>query len=199
MPKIAQYATVSPQLGDKLIGSQDNTGEDTKNFEVGDILQLGNAYFAPINYGYFYDVTTQTVSVNGINALKFSNTVYSQDVTVESDGSEYTEITMVNAGTYNLQFSAQLERLSGGGDVDIVFWLRHNGVDVPASSTKMTMKSGSKYGVAAWNFFQQVAAGDNVQIAWTQSGNIVIPHIAANTVIPYPEVPSVILSVNRIA
>lgn len=199
MPKIASYATVSPSITDKLLGSQDNTAETTNNFEIGDVLQLGDQYFAPNDYGYFYDTTTQTVSVNNVNALKYGQTVYSNNVSIQSDGSEYTEITMVNAGTYNFQFSAQLERLSGGGDVDIVIWLRHNGTDVAASSTKITMRSGAKYGVAAWNFFHQVAAGDNIQIMWTQSGNIVIPHFAANTTIPYPEVPSVILSVNRIA
>jgi hypothetical protein len=52
--------------------------------------------------------------------------------------------------------------------------------------------------VAAWNFFQQVGAGDYVQIMWTQDDNIILPYVAANGVIPYPAVPSVILTVNRI-
>jgi hypothetical protein len=62
----------------------------------------------------------------------------------------------------------------------------------------MTLKSGSNFAVASWNFFQQVSAGDYAQIMWTQSGNVVLHYDSANITIPYPEVPSVILTVNRI-
>lgn len=198
MPKISTYATAGPALSDKLIGTEDNQGKDTKNFYVSDVLQLGSQYFAPNDFGSFYDVTTQTVSVNNIAAMKFSNTVYSNNVSMQSDGSEYTQITFQNAGTYNIQFSAQIERLSGGGDVNVVIWLRVNGQDVQHTATKMTLKSGSSFAVASWNFFQQVSAGDYAQIMWTQSGNVVLHYDSANITIPYPEVPSVILTVNRI-
>ena len=198
MPKIASYATASPSITDKLIGSQDNAGEDTKNFDIGDVLQLGNQYFAPNDFGSFYDTTNQTVAANSIAALRYGHTVVSNNVSIDSDGSHPTLITMTNAGVYNIQFSAQLEKVSGGGDARIVFWLRLDGDDVPDSATSITIKSGSKYLVAAWNFFQAVNAGGKVQIMWTQDDNVAIPWLGENNIIPYPATPSVILTVNRV-
>ena len=162
------------------------------------MLQLGDQYFAPNDFGSFYDTTTQSVAINSIAALRYGHTSVANNVSIDSDGSHPTLITMAHAGVYNIQFSAQLEKVSGGGDAHIVFWLRVDGDDVPNSATSITIKSGSKYLVAAWNFFQAVNAGGKVQIMWTQDDNVVIPWVGENNIIPYPATPSVILTVTRV-
>ena len=99
----------------------------------------------------------------------------------------------------DIQFSAQLKRTSGGSSKQVVVWLRVNGVDVADSATHVTLQANATFLVAAWNFFQQITAGQDVQIMWTQDDAIDIAYDAANLVIPYPATPSIILTVNKIS
>jgi hypothetical protein len=70
------------------------------------------------------------------------------DVTVLNS----SEITFTNAGTYDVQFSAQLHHTGGGGNGQTVqIWFRFNGDDVPDSNTRVTVPSNAPYVVAAWD------------------------------------------------
>lgn len=153
-------------------------------------------------YGSFYDDTDQTVAIGGIAAMKYNTTVTSSGVSIVNDLSgKPTRITVSNSGMYNIQFSAQLYRTSGGGGGphQAIIWLRKNGIDIPNSSTHVTFQSNNAYLVAAWNFFEYLNAGQYVEIMWTQDDAIEITHDPANLVVPYPAVPSVILTVNKIS
>jgi hypothetical protein len=52
--------------------------------------------------------------------------------------------------------------------------------------------------VPAWNFFIDMTAGQYVELMWTQDDAIVLTYNAADTIIPHPAVPSVILTMNKI-
>ena len=110
-----------------------------------------------------------------------------------------TKIAFPTAGVYNLQFSAQLQRTTGGSSKQVVIWLRVDGVDVLDTATHVTLQANATFLVASWNFFQRVTAGQYVQIMWTQDDAITIAYDAANLVVPYPATPSIILTVNKIA
>jgi endonuclease YncB( thermonuclease family) len=198
--KISQYANATPLgVSSKLIGTNVSANDETANFTISDVLGLGDAYFAPNDYGSFFDSTTQNVTAGQIAAMKYATTVNSNNVSIGLDGSSNpTQITFVNAGVYNIQFSAQLYRTSTITDAKTTIWLRLNGVDVPNSATSITMKSNAGYAVASWNFFQEVTSTQYVEIMWSQDNVISILAEVADVVLPHPAVPSVILTVNRV-
>lgn len=151
-------------------------------------------------YGNFLDTTTQNVAIDEIAAMQFNTTIDSFGVSIQNDElGNPNKITFASAGLYNIQFSAQLYRTSGGSSKDLVIWLRKGEVDIPQSSTKVTLQARANYLVASWNFFQTIsAANEYCQIMWTQNDNIQILYEGANLTIPYPAIPSIILTVNKV-
>lgn len=151
--------------------------------------------------GSFYDTTTQTCTSGGIEAMRF-NSVDSDatsGVSIVNDGSSNpTKITVSKTGVYNVMFSAQLERLSGGTSKQVVVWMRKNGTDVAYTATHVAVQANANYLVIAWNFFIQLDAGEYCQLMWTQDDAIEIKYEAPNTIIPYPATPSIILTVNEV-
>jgi hypothetical protein len=256
MGKISGYAIDStPNVGDKLIGTDVNDLNATKNFTIGQILSLGatsgllvpytgatgpvtlgvhgitansfvkaggtsaqflkadgsvdsNTYATAASvsaltpyYGSFYDTTTQTaLAANTAYAIKLNST----DLTATSgfsiliDGlGNKTIIKAANQGVYNIAFSAQLRRGSGGSAEQVNFWLKKNGVNVPFTNTVVSVQSNAGLLVAAWNFFIQMDAGAEAQLMWSTSTTAIdILYGAASGV--HPETPSVILTVNRV-
>lgn len=192
MAKISSYTTASaPSLSDMLIGTDVANNNETKNFTLGDVLDLFEQS-AVASYGSYYDVTDQVASsVNSATPMKFGVTEYAYNISINSQ----TQITFATGGVYNIQFSAQLHD-SGGGSSVIDIWLAKNGVAVGNTNTKIVMNANS-YQVAAWNFFVNAAAGDYYQIMWATSdidGIIQYDPFAS----PVPATPSVILTVNKI-
>jgi hypothetical protein len=144
--------------------------------------------------GSFLDSTIQTVASGEIAAVRLGTTVFSNGVSISNN----SRINVDYAGIYNLQFSMQLRRLTGGGPKQAIIWIRVNGVDVPSSATHVTFQSSSDFLIPAWNFFIDMAAGQYVELMWTQDDAIEMIYEAANTVVPYPSVPSVIITMNKI-
>ena len=151
--------------------------------------------------GSFYDTTTQTVTSGAVKAMELNTTdstcTYGFSITNNTLGRP-TRITAGYSGVYNLQFSAQLNRPSGGGgtakQVDI--WIAINGTNVPYSTTGITMQANDNKIVAAWNFFVKLNAGQYVELMWTQDDliNILADVAGAN----FPETPSVIATINQV-
>lgn len=191
MGKISLYASDNNiTLSDKLIGTDAENNNATKNFEVGTLFNLFNQQYG--SYGSFYDTTDQTATaINTAKAMSFNTTDFNQNVSINLGN----QITLANAGLYNIQFSAQLHDTSGGAST-IDIWLSHNGSAIPNTNTKIVMPSNS-YHVAAWNFFVDASAGDYYQIMWaTTDLDLLIEYEAATGI--HPATPSVILTVNQI-
>lgn len=152
-------------------------------------------------YGSFYDTTTQTVASGGVAAMKFNNVDSSAtsgfSITTGTLGGP-SRITAANTGVYNLQFSAQLNRTTGGTAKQIDIWIRKNNIDIADTNTGITMQANDGKIVAAWNFFVQINAGQYVEIMWSQNDDIEILYDGPNVTVPYPATPSVIATINRI-
>lgn len=159
-------------------------------------------------YGSFYDDQDQITTINTATAMIFRQTDFSNDVSITSDGSNLTKISIKNIGKYNIQFSTQLDRVSGGASNDVVdIWLRKNNTDIAWTNTRVNItgaSSGAKL-VAAWNFFVEVTNYDNdfFQLMWaTTDANIYLKTFPANLAQPnpaaYPATPSIILTVCQI-
>lgn len=149
-------------------------------------------------YGSFYSLTDQTDGINPY-AMFCESTADADGVSMELNASsKKSRMTFAHAGTYNIQFSAQLHHRSGGGAGQTVnIWFRLNENDIAASDTKMVVQSNAPYAVAAWNFIQSVAAGDYIEIMWfTDNANIVLEHEDATA--DHPSIPSVIMTAQQI-
>jgi hypothetical protein len=149
-------------------------------------------------YGSFYSSLDQTDGTTP-HLMYCENTADADGVSMQLgvEGKK-SQITFANAGTYNIQFSAQLHNTGGGGSGNTVnIWFKLNGNNISNSDTKVTVPSNVPYLVAAWNFIISVAAGDYVEIAWfTDNVNIILEHENATAV--SPAIPSVIITAQQI-
>lgn len=143
-------------------------------------------------YGSFYDTTTQTAAaINTAYAMTFNTVDLSSGVT---QGTPTSRIYVDTPNVYNVQFSAQLDKTSGG--VGLVWiWLRKNGTNVPDSAGQIRIQGNDAETLAAWNYLVRLNAGDYVEIMWEVDDTSVQLLYEAGTAV-HPAVPSVILTVS---
>jgi hypothetical protein len=142
-------------------------------------------------YGTFYDTTTQTAAaINTAYAITFDTTDLSEGV---YRGVTTSQIFVDTDGVYNFQFSAQLDKLSGGTGIYNI-WPAINGVDAANSSTRVRIQGNNAETVAAWNFVFSLKGGDYFELKWSvDNTDCIIAAFPAAT--PHPAIPSVILTV----
>jgi hypothetical protein len=99
-------------------------------------------------YGNFYSDAVQTnPTPSAVNAMTFNGLPDANGVTIVDN----SKIRVTNAGVYNLQFSAQLNKTDSGSD-SIDIWLAKNGNNVAWSNTRTWLVGNDAKQVAAWNF-----------------------------------------------
>lgn len=148
--------------------------------------------------GSFYSLVDQTDGINTATPMRYEVTAISKGVSVV----DLTKVQVTEAGTYNIQFSAQFIN-TDSSEYEASVWLSKNGTNVPATCTDFTVppKHGNFNGhtVAAWNFFVEAQANDYFELYWSApSATVFIEHIDARTTPTRPAVPSIILTVNRV-
>jgi hypothetical protein len=162
----------------------------TGSLEVtGSLIMNNNKQF---NHGAFSN--TSSITNPGAN-VSASFTYTTVDV---ADGITYTNnsrIQFPNDGVYNIQFSAQIDNISGADDVYI--WLKKNGQNIANTATQITAANNITT-VAAWNWVYSFLNADYAEIAWqTSAGNAIIDAFPALGNIP--AIPSVIVTVTQVA
>lgn len=163
--------------------------------------------------GSFYSTQTQYVTANRDGSNNPVNPVNPQptEFTFNNTDSASTSgisivsnsrITFANAGTYNIQFSAQLRLFinNASAESDIAIWLRKNNADVADSASFSFYDKYDAKKIEAWNLYITVAAGDYCQLVWWDStGKTQALYQAAYTSpVAIPAVPSIILTANRV-
>lgn len=147
-------------------------------------------------YGSFSD--NQSHSANTINApyaIPLNTTEFSSGVAI--DPTDNTRVVTEQSGLYNFQFSTQFISTNSSAK-DIFVWARKNNVDIPHSTTRMSIVGNGVYTVAAWNFIVSMNANDNFQLMWATSdttASITSPPATAFA----PSTPSTLLSVTQVA
>lgn len=144
-------------------------------------------------HGTFHDDLQQTLAAGAHGPMYVRQTDLASGVTVVAG----TEITFAQAGVYDVQFSAQLHHLPGGGGGGsgdfVTIWLEQGGVPVPNSATRLQVPNNT-YQVAAWDWMVDVLAGEHVEIIWqTPVTSIVLEALPAAGAAP--AIPSVIVTV----
>ena len=140
------------------------------------ILPNQTGSFAPTSYyGSFYH--TQNIVASALSTpttMSLNTTDFSSGISIS--GSTFDKIKFASGGFYDIQFSAQLAK-STGTTSNVYIWIRKNNIDVPWSNTGVTLAGGSNdVATPAWNWFVSASAG-----------------IGGG-----PEVPSLIVTVNRV-
>jgi len=175
-------------------GVKGDTGATGPQGEKGDPGAV-TGYGASASY---FSTADQTGTNGSIQAMTFNNTDWQTAVQLVSS----SQIKMINAGKYNIAFSAQFHNTGGGGSGQTVnIWLAKNGTAIEDTNTKVIVNTNSPYVVAAWNIFVNAATNDYYQLMWsTDNANIKLEAEAgtgsgANR---HPSIPSVILTVNQV-
>lgn len=183
----------------KLIKSGGTTSQFLKangDIDSTSYLPTSSAYVP--KYASYYDTTNQTVVSGASKAMQFNTPNYYAGITVVNDLLGHpTRITVDETGTYNIQFSAQVVRTSGGSQKRIVIWVKVNGVNVPWSATYATVEANGDHTVVAWNFFIYMTNAQYAELWWTQDDAITFGVEPVG--IDFPDVPSVILTVSKVS
>lgn len=188
-------AATTPLTGTELVPLvQSGVNVQTPISTYNDFVRA--SYF---NYGGFSSDADQNGSITAGTAMTFNSTDITGGVTLASN----SRLTVPVNGTYNIQFSAQFENVENTQEI-VTIWFRVNGVDVPNSATNITIPARKNanidgYGVASWNIFLDLTAGQYVEILWLPAvASLTLQHLPAGTTPTYPAIPSVIATVNQV-
>lgn len=119
------------------------------------------SYTTPYLYGY--DTATQSNPTGSIAIPMTFNTVTATHSINIIDGSK---IYFEEAGTYNIQFSAQFDKTDAGDD-EVDIWFSKNGNDIPWSNSTITLHGNNAKALPSWNFVENVNVGDYIEIYWS--------------------------------
>jgi hypothetical protein len=185
----------SIEVSGSFTGSMNIAG-DVKIASGSNFYKAGNKLF---NYGAFSDTTNQSASFTTASyAVKFDTTDYQEGINIQSG----SQILISNTGVYNVQFSAQINRVGGNGTARVSFWLADNGTPIPRTCGDLNTTGNTTAAdtVAAWNYVIPLTAGHYIQLMWcTADIDIQLVATATRTLPTRPAGPSVIISVTQVA
>ena len=150
-------------------------------------------------WGSFWSTQDQQAAgTTGAYPITYNNTdPDSNGVSIVSN----SQITFSYPGVYNIEFSAQADRVSGSGTDTIDIWFRKNGTDIPDSNGIITVSGNAAAAktIAAWNYMSQVNANDYVELMWrTSDTRLEFIADTAGTNPTRPAIPSVILTAHQV-
>ena len=150
-------------------------------------------------YGNFYSTDIQTnvgvaATPDVANVFTFNSPADGVGVTIVNN----SRITVANAGTYNLQFSAQLNKTDSGDDsVDV--WLAKNGTNFDWSSGREWLYGNNAKHVIGWNFIITLAANDYIELLWySPDAAVRIYAEVASSAPTRPAIPSIIATLVQV-
>jgi hypothetical protein len=151
-------------------------------------------------YGQFWSNVSQTVaSANTEYRFAFNNTdAINGNITLGS-GASNSRIIINQTGLYNIQFSAQVDKIAGGGTTaSATIWFKKNGTAIPDSAGFITLDQNLQV-VQSWNILANATSGDYYEIAYAASATVFsFPTIAGNAIVGYPASPSIIVTVTPV-
>lgn len=160
-------------------------------------LKLMPRYPEPnvVNFGSFFSTQTQAATViNTATAISYNNagTAYG----IYRDPTDNTKIKVSRPATYNIQFSIQLDKTSGGTG-HFYIWAAINGTAVANSGSVIRVQGNNAEIFSAANFFLPLSNGDYFQLFFSvDSLSVQLEQFAASA--PVPAIPSIILTVMQV-
>ena len=149
----------------------------------------------PVSFGSFYSTQTQAATViNTATAISYNNadTAYG----IYRDPGDNTKIKVSRPAIYNVQFSIQVDKTSGGTG-QFYIWPAINGTAVANSASLIQIQGNNSEIFSAANFFLPLSNGDYFQLYFSVSDlSVQLQHFAAAA--PVPAIPSIILTVMQV-
>jgi len=157
----------------------------------------GGKYLA-FPYGAFSSDQDQTAVANTATLMTLNTTDFSNQVRITN-----SEITVANAGVYNLQFSAQF-RNTDTAFQDVYIWLKQNGADITGSTGFVSIPNRHAgtdgHSIVGWNYFLTMNANDHVEIYWSVPNvAVTIQHLAASGTPTKPSTQSVVATLSFVS
>ena len=168
---------------------------------TGVLLGEAGGRFIRFPYGAFSSDQDQTTTANTATLMTLNTTDFANQVSISS-----SQITVVNAGLYNLQFSAQFQNTDNHIQ-DISIWLKQNGVDIPGSTGFVSIparKSASAgeeaHEIVGWNYYVEMQASDYIEIYWSATlASVTIQHYPTSTGPVRPSTQSVVATLSFVS
>lgn len=162
-----------------------------------DVVSVGVAGPAgSLSYcGAFSSSETQIAAAGSAVAMTLNTT----DISVGVSISNSSRMVISNPGVWNVQFSAQLVKSSGGHET-VSIWLAQNGSAVANSTTDVQIEGNNAEMVAAWNWVvRTTAVNEYVELMWSNPvGDVSLVAVGTRTGPVRPAVPSVIATVTPV-
>ena len=148
-------------------------------------------------WGAFWSNVDQTnAGITSVNLMTVNNSDPGNNGV--QIGATSSQIKVLNAGTYNIQFSAQFDKSDGGKD-NVEVWFLKNGVNIADSNSLFSLEGNNDKVIAALNFMVTLSANDYIQLAWHSADiDLFLHHDVAGTSPTRPAVPSVIITVQQV-
>jgi len=149
----------------------------------------------PVSFASFYSTQTQAATtINTATAISYNNadTTYG----IYRDPADNTKIKVSRPAIYNVQFSIQVDKTSGGNG-SFYIWPAINGTAVPNSGCYIQIQGNNAEIFSAANFFLPLSNGDYFQLYFSVNDlSVQLQHFAASA--PVPAIPSIILTVMQV-
>jgi hypothetical protein len=157
----------------------------------------GGKYLA-FPYGAFSSDQDQTATANTATLMTLNTTDFSNEVSISN-----SEITVANAGVYNLQFSAQFQNTDTAFQ-DVYIWLKQNGTDITGSTGFISIPNRhagtNGHSIVGWNYFLSMNANDYIEIYWSvPTTDVTIQHLAASGTPTKPSTQSVVATLSFVS
>lgn len=164
----------------------------------GAILGPTGGRYLKFPYGAFSSDQDQVTTANTATLMTLNTTDFSNEVSISS-----SQITVVNSGIYNLQFSAQFQNTDTAFQ-DVYIWLKQNGVDIPGSTGFVSVPNRHAgtdgHSIIGWNYFLSMAAGDHIEIYWSVPNvAVTIQHLNASGTPTKPSTQSVVATLSFVS
>ena len=165
---------------------------------TGVVLGESGGRFIRFPYGAFSSDQDQVTTANTATLMTLNTTDFANEVSISS-----SQITVVNAGIYNLQFSAQFQNTDTAFQ-DVYIWLKQNGVDIPGSTGFVSVPNRHAgtdgHSIIGWNYFLSMAAGDHIEIYWSVPNvAVTIQHLNASGTPTKPSTQSVVATLSFVS
>ena len=165
---------------------------------TGVVLGESGGRFIRFPYGAFSSDQDQTATANTATLMTLNTTDFANEVSISS-----SKITVVNAGIYNLQFSAQFQNTDTAFQ-DVYIWLKQDGLDIPGSTGFVSIPNRHAgtdgHSIVGWNYFVEMQASDYVEIYWSVTNTAVsIQHLAASGTPTKPSTQSVVATLSFVS
>lgn len=158
-------------------------------------VKAGFASSGNLHGAFHSEVNQSATSITDAYSLSAATTDFSIGVSVV-DGCKFQ---VSSGGTFNFQFSAVFQKTQGGSIEFVSIWLAKNGVNVPWTNTDVSMANNNEYVISAWNFVEEMNAGDYLELKWRTSTLDMICSIIGEQLNPTrPATPSVIITLTQI-